>query len=85
MNRNGCDNSKIAELLAIQGELARPPLLKAFRRASRRAFLWPEEASDLVLKGRPLTELSGIGPYLEKIIRRWIEDPPAKVLMEHPR
>jgi hypothetical protein len=62
-----CDSSKIAELLAIQGDLARPPLLKAYRRASRRAFLWPEGASDL----------AGIGPYLARIIRGWIEDPPA--------
>jgi histidinol phosphatase-like PHP family hydrolase len=76
-DRHRCDNSKIAELLAVAGDSARPPLLKAFRRASRRAFLWSEEASDLVHKGRSLSELPGIGPYLEKIIRRWIDDPPA--------
>lgn len=77
VKRHSCDNSKIAELLAIEGDSARPPLLKAFRRASRRAFLWEEEASDLLQNGRSLTELPGIGPYLEKIIRRWIEHPPA--------
>jgi histidinol phosphatase-like PHP family hydrolase len=77
LDRHSCDNSNIAELLAIAGDSARPPLTKAFRRASRRAFLWPEEASDLVKNGRSLTELPGIGPFLEKIIRRWIEDPPA--------
>lgn len=76
MERQSCDNAKIAELLAIEGDSARPPLLKAFRRASRRAFLWPAEASDLLKKGRSLTELPGIGPYLEKIIRRWIDAPP---------
>ena len=50
------------------------------RRASRRAFLWPEEASSLQKLGRSLTELQGIGPYLEKTIRRWFDDaslPPA--------
>jgi histidinol phosphatase-like PHP family hydrolase len=76
LERHSCDNAKIAELLAVAGDSARPPLTKAFRRASRRAFLWPEEAADLVQKGRSLTELPGIGPYLEKIIRRWINDPP---------
>jgi histidinol phosphatase-like PHP family hydrolase len=76
LERHSCDNSKIAELLALEGDSARPPLSKAFRRASRRAFLWAEEASDLVHKGRSLTELPGIGPYLEQIVRRWIEHPP---------
>jgi histidinol phosphatase-like PHP family hydrolase len=76
LERPSCDNAKIAELLAIAGDSARPPLTKAFRRASRRAFLWPEEAADLLQKGRSLTELPGIGPYLEKIIGRWINDPP---------
>src|ERR1700686_3343009 len=71
------DNGGIAELLAVEGDAAKPPLQKAFRRAARRAFLWPEEASQLLRERRSLTELPGIGPYLEKIIRRWIENPPA--------
>src|ERR1051326_2295210 len=71
------DNSTIADLLATQAETAQYPLKKAFRRASRRAFIWPEEAAHLVKERRSLTELSGVGPYLEKLIRRWIEDPPA--------
>jgi histidinol phosphatase-like PHP family hydrolase len=70
-------NSDIAELLAKEAENARPPALKAFRRASRRAFLWPEEASEMVRRRCPLTELSAVGPYLEKYIRSWIDDPPA--------
>jgi putative hydrolase len=70
------DNGGIAELLAIEGDAAKPPLQKAFRRASRRAFLWPVEAAQLLRERRSLRELAGVGPYLEKIIRRWIEDPP---------
>jgi histidinol phosphatase-like PHP family hydrolase len=70
------DNSNIAELLALEADAARPPLQKAFRRASRRAFLWPEEAAYLVSERRSLEELPGIGPYMEKIIRAWIEKPP---------
>jgi hypothetical protein len=71
------DNGGIAELLAIEGDAAKPPLQKVFRRASRRAFLWPEEAAQLLLERRSLTELPGVGPYLEKIIQRCIENPPA--------
>jgi histidinol phosphatase-like PHP family hydrolase len=69
-------NSNIAELLARESEKVQPPLDKAFRRAARRSFLWPEEASELLRQNRSLTELAGIGPYLEKQIRRWIDDPP---------
>src|SRR5947209_18796100 len=70
-------NSDIAELLAAEVEDAKMPLQKALRRASRRAFLWPEEVAEMLRKKIPLTELPGVGPYLSKQIRRWIEDPPA--------
>jgi DNA polymerase (family 10) len=70
-------NSSIAELLATEAETSKQPLQKALRRASRRAFLWPQEAAQLLRERRPLEELSGVGPYLSKIIRRWIEHPPA--------
>jgi putative hydrolase len=66
-------NSQIAELLAIPGEDAEPPLNRAYRRASRKALLWEEEATRLHQERRSLTELPGVGPYLEKIIRGWIE------------
>ena len=69
-------NSQIAELLAIAGEDAKPPLNRAYRRASRKALLWEEEAACLHQEGRALTDLPGVGPYLEKIIRRWIEVSP---------
>src|SRR5437588_13123007 len=69
-------NSAIAELLATEAETAKQPLQKAFRRASRKAFLWSEEAAQLIQQGRSLEEFAGVGPYLNKIIRRWIEDTP---------
>ena len=70
-------NSSIAELLATEAETAKQPVQKALRRASRRALLWPEEAAQLVLEGRSLEEeLPGIGPYLSKVIRHWIQEPP---------
>jgi histidinol phosphatase-like PHP family hydrolase len=69
-------NSAIAELLALAAEHAKMPLQKALRRASRKAFLWPEEAASILEQGRPLTELPAVGPSLNRIIRAWIEDPP---------
>lgn len=69
-------NRDIAELLATEAETAKPPFSKALRRASRRAFLWPGEASQIVSDGRSLEELPAVGPYLDKVIRRWIENFP---------
>jgi histidinol phosphatase-like PHP family hydrolase len=69
-------NADLAELLANRGGEVPPPLNKAFRRAARKAFLWPEEASDLHRAQRQLTELSGVGPFIAKELRKWIEKPP---------
>jgi histidinol phosphatase-like PHP family hydrolase len=68
-------NTNIAELLAQQAERETGILSRAFRRAARSAFLWPEEVSDLVAQNRSLTELRSIGPFIEKQIRQWIEKP----------
>ena len=57
-------NSQIAELLAIAGDDAKPPLNRAYRRASQKALLWEEEVTCLHQEGRSLTELPGVGPYL---------------------
>ncbi len=73
-------NARLAELLATEAEKAKPPLTKAFRRAARRAFLWPEEAADLVHSGRSLTELQSVGPYLEKVINKWLLNPPPNLV-----
>src|SRR5207245_4124043 len=75
--KSGLTNSDLAELLAREAETAQMPAQKALRRASRRALFWSEEAADLLQQGRELTELTAVGPYLKKIIERWIEDPPA--------
>jgi histidinol phosphatase-like PHP family hydrolase len=67
-------NADIAERLALEGEAATGPLQKAFRRAARAAFLWPEEAAAVAVAGRSLTELPGIGPYMEKKILAWFDE-----------
>ena len=69
-------NTDIAELLAKQAEGETGILSRAFRRAARSAFLWPENATDLAAQNRSLTELRGIGPFIEKQIRQWLDKPP---------
>jgi putative hydrolase len=69
-------NAHIAELLAQQAERETGILSRAFRRAARSAFLWPEELCNLIAHNRALTELRGVGPFMEKQIKNWIEKPP---------
>ena len=73
----GITNSDIAELLALQAEDCPEPLKgKALRRASRAAFMWPIEAAQLLNEKRSLTELDGVGPYISKVIQRWLDKSP---------
>ena len=58
--RASLSNADIAELLALAAETAKMPLQKALRRASRKAFLWTEEAVILAEQGLSLTELPAI-------------------------
>jgi DNA polymerase (family 10) len=69
-------NTDLAELLAQRAERETRILSRAFRRAARSAFLWSENAADLVEQNRPLTELRGIGPFIAKQLLRWIDKPP---------
>jgi hypothetical protein len=69
------ENQTIAELLAREADVTPPPAQRALRRAARRALLWEVEAEELLRSGEPLTELSGIGPYIEKLVLRWLDDP----------
>jgi histidinol phosphatase-like PHP family hydrolase len=72
-------NTDIAELLAQQAETETGIRVRAFRRAARSAFLWPEEIADLVAQNRSLTELRSVGPFIEKQIRQWMEEPPPSI------
>lgn len=73
-------NADLAELLARQSESETGILVRAYRRAARSAFLWPQSAADLVAQDRPLTELHGVGPYMADRIRRWLDKPPRVAL-----
>jgi histidinol phosphatase-like PHP family hydrolase len=68
-------NTELAELLARQSEIESGILVRAFRRAARNALFWPESAATLVAQNRTLVELSAIGPFIEKRVRHWIENP----------
>jgi histidinol phosphatase-like PHP family hydrolase len=74
-------NRQIATLLRHEAENVEGVLAKAFRRAARSALLWPQEASELQARRKPLTELHGIGPHLSKRIAQWLKSPPT---MEKP-
>lgn len=69
-------NQQIAELLAREAEQTTFPAQRALRRAARRAYIWEHEATDLIREKRSLTELSGVGPFIEKLIKGWIARPP---------
>ncbi len=68
-------NSDIAELLAREAESASGNSQRAYRRAAWSAFLWPREASEILADGESLTTLGGVGPFLEKRIQGWMEQP----------
>ena len=71
------DNAAIAELLIREAETATGHRERALQRAAHAAFMWSEEAVDLVTAGRSLTELAGIGPSLAKRLHGWLDAPPA--------
>ena len=72
-------NADLAELLAGQAEAETSDTRqRALKRASRSAFLWPEEAAELLASGRKLTELHSVGPFVAHQLRTWIENPPPR-------
>jgi histidinol phosphatase-like PHP family hydrolase len=66
----------LAEILAQEAKTQSGTLARAYRRAARSAFLWPETAAGIVARGGSLTELHGIGFFLARQIASWIEKPP---------
>src|SRR4051812_2475398 len=71
-------NADIAEWLALEAEQATGHLQRALRKASRAAFLWPKEVEALLAGDESLQELPAVGPFLERLLRRWCENPPSK-------
>lgn len=69
-------NRQISELAAVAAESYEGNKQKAMRRCSHLALMWAEEAAGLLSEGRSLTELEGVGDWLQGVLRSWIEDPP---------
>ena len=69
-------NLDIAELLARRSEETEGQRARAYRRASRAALGWHDEAVDLLEAGRSLTDLYAVGTKLAGRIRDWIEEEP---------
>jgi histidinol phosphatase-like PHP family hydrolase len=74
-------NGELAELLARAADDEEAPhRQRALRRAGRAAaFEWSEEAATLATEGRSLTELRAVGPWVERTLVEWLEDPPEDV------
>jgi histidinol phosphatase-like PHP family hydrolase len=72
-------NANLAELLARQAAQEEGIRQRAYKRAARSAFLWPEEAADLLAEGRALVELKSVGPFIARQLHIWLEKPPLKV------
>jgi putative hydrolase len=75
----GLSNAEIAELLAREAENYEGIRQRAFKKAARSAFLWPEHVSDLLADGRSLIELKGVGPFIAERLLGWMEQPPEKI------
>jgi histidinol phosphatase-like PHP family hydrolase len=69
-------NRQISELAAVASDTQEGNKQKALRRCSHLALMWAEEAADVVAEGRPLTELEGVGKWLDGVLGGWIADPP---------
>ncbi len=65
----GISNGDLAELLVLEALSATDFRQEALKSAARSAFLWPEEASDLLENGRSLTELHCVGPFVAEKIK----------------
>jgi histidinol phosphatase-like PHP family hydrolase len=67
-------NQQLAELLVAEGERSQGHRARAMLRASRMAYLWPEEAAAVLLSGRSLEILPGVGPSISRLVQGWLDD-----------
>ena len=69
-------NLQIADLLARSADEAESYRQRAYRKASRSALAWAEEARDVLDEGRRLSELAGVGDKLARRIEGWMTEAP---------
>jgi histidinol phosphatase-like PHP family hydrolase len=71
-------NADLADLLADEAEEQSGTLSRAYRRAARSAFLWPQTVAGLISTGESLLELHGVGPFIARKLTDWVEKPPKR-------
>jgi histidinol phosphatase-like PHP family hydrolase len=69
-------NRQISELAAVAAQSQEENKQKALRRCAHLALMWDEEAAGVMAAGRSLTELEGIGKWLDGVLSAWLKDPP---------
>lgn len=69
-------NAQLADFLYGASGQHSEQRARSLRRAGRAALTWPHEAASLLDEGRSLTELAGVGPWIERIIMELMEEPP---------
>ena len=78
MARSVLTNADLADLLALEAENQAGTLARAYRRAARSAFLWPEAVSAMLDRGESLLSLHGVGPFIAKKLTRWVDNSPPR-------
>ena len=76
MARPPLTNADLADLLASEAEHQTGTLARAYRRAARSAFLWPESVLVMLNRGDSLLGLHGVGPFIGKKLTEWVNKPP---------
>lgn len=72
-------NAELAGLLAEEAGKQGGTLSRAYRRAARSAFLWPETVSAILSRNGSLLELHGVGPYIARKLTDWMANAPPKL------
>src|SRR5437868_14929155 len=78
MAKANLTNAQLADLLAQQGRQNAGTLARAYRRAARSAFLWPDAVAELVADRESLLHLHGVGPFIARKLTEWVNDPPTR-------
>jgi histidinol phosphatase-like PHP family hydrolase len=71
-------NAQLADLLAQEGKRNSGILARAYGRAARSAFLWPEAVTEVLANGGSLLDLHGVGPFIARNLTQWVNDPPTR-------
>ena len=79
MAKQPLNNAQLADLLAQEAKGQGGTLARAYRRAARSAFLWPEAVANILHRGGSLLELHGVGPFISRRLTDWVAHPPRRL------